>query len=406
MARFRYKAVDSAGEVVEGELDAETEQGAVKQLQSTGFLPIRTTAVSAGLMGLLGAEVGGRRPGLSRRETMILTRELATLLEAGIELERALAIVQTLSDTPGPQRVATRLLEAVRRGSTLADALSNHPETFSGLYVSMVRAGEAGGALEPVFARLAGYLEESERVTGAIRSSLVYPVILLTTAFLSLFALVGFVLPRFKALFDGAGETLPLPTRIVLDVGGFVETWWWAMLLAALAAFFTLQLSLRTPRLRLKWDRLALRAPLVGPLVQQKETANLSRTLGALLTNGVPMVPALETALGTIGNTAYRSDVAQVARAVRAGRGLSQELGALTDFPKLARQMISVGEESGRLESMLAKTAEVYDHEVGRAIQRTLSLVTPVVTLLLGLIIAGIISSILLAMLSLNDLAF
>ncbi len=407
MSRFRYKAVNGAGEVQEGELDAASEGEAVRQLQSMGLLPIRAEeAKASSLKDLLSIDIGLSRRGLSRREVMLFTRELATLLDAGIELERAFDILQLLSERESVQRVMAQILEEMRGGSTLADALSRHPESFSNMYVSLVRAGETGGALDAIVARLAVFLEQSESVKEEVKSALIYPMVLLGTALLSVVVLVGFVLPSFKPLFDEAGQKLPVPTQIVMAVGDTLSAHWWLFLLGFIVVLLGVRIMLRTETGRLRWDGGILRLPVFGGLVTGIETARLSRTLGTLLGNGVAMLPALEIAGGTVNNEAYRAGLAGVGDAVKSGKRLSEELAATDVFPELGGHLVRVGEESGKLDVMLLKIADIYDQDSRRSVQRLLAILTPVMTIFLGLLVAGIISSILLAILSINEIAF
>jgi general secretion pathway protein F len=407
MPRFRYKAVNGAGEVQEGELDAASESEAVRQLQSMGLLPIRAEeAKASNLRDLLSLDIGLSRRGLSRREVMLFTRELATLLDAGIELERAFDILQLLSERESVQRVLAQILDEMRGGSTLADTLSRHPGSFSNMYVSLVRAGEAGGALDAIVARLAVFLEQSESVKEEVKSALIYPMVLLGTALLSVVVLVGFVLPSFKPLFDGAGKKLPVPTQIVMAVGEALSTHWWVFLLGFIVVLLGMRIMLRTETGRLRWDAGILRLPVFGGLVTGVETARLSRTLGTLLGSGVAMLPALEIAGGTVNNQAYRTGLAGVGDAVKSGKRLSDELAETDVFPELGGHLVRVGEESGKLDVMLLKIADIYEQDSRRSVQRLLAILTPVMTILLGALVAGIISSILLAILSINEIAF
>jgi len=407
MATFRYKAVDGAGAVVEGDVDAESEAAAVVKLQGLGLLPIRASAAGSSVFqSLFRLELRSRKKGLAERDLISLTRDLATLLDAGIELERALDIVRSLVEREAIVRIVERLLEDVREGTTLADALAEHPESFPGLYVSMVRAGEAGGSLQETFSRMADYLEQSDAAREEVKSALVYPIILSITALASVFVLVGFVLPRFKPLFESAGESLPLATTIVMVVGDAVQSYWWLILVGVIVFLLGLRSAGRIPSARLRMDGWILRLPVIGALLTKLETARLTRTLGTLLVNGVPMLSALDIAQRTNENRAFVDGLSAIPDAVKAGRRLSEELDGASVFPRLGSHLVRVGEESGQLESMLLKTADIYDEETRRSVKRAVAILTPAVTIILGLLIAGIIASILVAILSLNEIAF
>jgi general secretion pathway protein F len=407
MTLYRYKAVDGNGAIVEGQMEADSERVVVSRLQSNGLLPLRARpAGTDSLRDLLSMDLMPARRGLSQRQLALLTRELATLLQAGVELEKALDILVSLAENEAVRRLAGAVLEDVRGGGTLADALARHSESFPRLYINMVRAGEAGATLDAVFDRLAGYLEQTVAARSEVRSAMIYPAVLVFMALASVFLLIGFVLPRFKPLFEGAGAKLPLATRIVMAVGEALETYGWLLALALLLAWLLTRLSLRTETGRLRWDRGLLDVPVLGGILYRLDTARFARTLGTLLTNGVPMLDALSIAAETIGNSAFRRDLASLGPAVGAGRRLADEVDALDRFPLLGARLLRVGEETGQLEAMLLKIADIYDREVQQAVSRALALFTPALTIVLGLLIAGIISSILLAILSINEIAF
>lgn len=406
MAKYRYKAVDQLGEALEGQLDAPNESDVIRQLQDSGLIPVSAEPVKAsGLSRLLSIELLSSRHNLSRRNVTAITRELATLLGAGIGLEKALEVLSALTKKNDARRILSRILDDVRSGSTLADALANHDGTFSRLYISLVRAGEAGGALLGVFSRLSDFLEQAQKARDEIRSALIYPVILILSAVASVILLVGFVLPQFRPMFRGANEKLPAMTQIVMTVGEFIEGYWWLCVVIACAAILLARALGRSPAVREKWDAGLLRIPLLGPFLSKADTARLTRTLGTLLGNGVPMVSAFEIARHTVTNHAYNMRLAGILDGVKAGKRLSSELGSLSFFPVLGGHLIHVGEESGKLAPMLIKTAEIYDEEIRRFVHQLLAILTPVVTLILGVVIGGIIVSILLAILSINELA-
>lgn len=407
MTLFQYKAVDGNGAIVEGEMEAESERAVVTRLQNNGLMPLRARpAGSVSVRDLLSMDLMPKRRGLSQKQLALLTRELATLMQAGLELEKALEILVSLAENEAVGRIAGAVLDDVRGGSALADALSQHPDSFPRLYINMVRAGEAGATLDAVFERLAGYLEQTVTARSEIRSAMIYPAVLVGMAVISVFVLIGFVLPRFKPLFEGAGAKLPLATRIVMTVGDALESYGWLLALALLAAWLAMRVTLRTETGRLRWDGRLLGMPMLGGILYRLDTARFARTLGTLLTNGVPMLDALSIAGETIGNSAFRRGLAGLGPAVGAGRRLSDEVDAVDGFPLLGARLLRVGEETGQLEPMLMKIADIYDQEVQQTLHRALALFTPALTIVLGLLIAGIISSILLAILSINEIAF
>ncbi len=402
MPLYSYKAARPGGEVVEGELEAPDEATLIRQLQDQGLLPIRARRADRGLRGLLRR----RGPRIDAEQVLHFTRELATLLEAGLTLDRALAILADLADDPALQGVIEGVREKVQGGDSLSAALAAQGKVFSPLYLSMVRAGEAGGVLHQVLQRLADYLERSHELRESIRSALIYPTILLVVAGLSVAGLLIFVVPRFSQMFKEMGQTLPLATRIVVATGDFLGHWWWALLAGGLLLAAGVKARLERPEVRARWDARVLRWPLVGGLVARVETARLARTLATLLGNGLPLLQALDLAREVVGNQAIAAALAQVSEEMRRGRGLADPLAEAEVLPPLALQMIRVGEESGELETMLFKVADVFDQEVRAAVKRLLTLLEPVLIVGLGVLVAGIIVSILMAVLSANQLAF
>ncbi|QQS54554.1 MAG: type II secretion system F family protein [Candidatus Competibacteraceae bacterium] len=406
MPRYRYEAVDGAGEVVRDELDAATLDAAIARLRDQGLLPLTVSEAKSGfLRGGFGQPLFSKRRTLSRKTIALLTQQLANLLHAGMPLDRALTILIGVTEDEQAKPVLERVQEKVRGGSSLADALEVQG-VFSRFYLNMVRAGEAGGALDVVLKRLTEFLERSQALRETVTSALIYPIILLSVSALSVIILLTFVVPQFQRLFADAGKALPLATQIVIAVGDGFRYYWWvgAILFVLLSAIARRQLS--QPESRARWDDWFLRLPLFGDLIAKVETARLSRTLGTLLGNGVSMLNALAIARETLSNQVLAGALGEVAEHVKTGRGLADPLMEAGRFPKLAVQMIRVGEETGQLQEMLLQVADTYDGEVQTAVKRMLTLLEPALILGLGVIIAGIIMSILVAILSLNELAF
>ncbi|MGF1631828.1 MAG: type II secretion system F family protein [Kiloniellaceae bacterium] len=406
MANFRYKSVTGEGEVVQGRLEASDQDGAVARLHQMGHLPVRVEATAGGhLLDLLQREVLPARPAQGA-ELATLTRKLATLLKAELPLDRALELLSELTERKASRAMVERLLAALRSGSSLADALDKEAKTFPSYYRAMVRAGEIGGSLDSVLVRLADFLERAQETRGKLRSALIYPLFLLVTAGVSLAILLTFVIPAFQPMFEDAGTELPLVTQIVVGFGAFVREAWWILLLALLAIVVGLQAHLGTPVGRLWWHRQVLRLPVAGELWAKGDVARFARTLGTLLGNGVPLLQALELVREVMSNAALSAGVTAVQPDVKAGRGLAAPLAENPLFPRLLVQLLRVGEESGRLEDMLLKLADIYDHESEETMRRLLALLVPVLTLGLGALIAFIVSSILFALFSVNELVF
>jgi len=400
MARFLYKAVKQDGETLEGELDGVDEAAVIRQLQSQGLIPIRARLAG----GWRGQLQRARTRGLSAKEVGVLTRQLATLLEAGLTLDRSLQILIDLTSEERISRVLASLQDRVRGGATFSAALEEEGEQFSRLYVNVVRAGEATGALDAVLARLADYLERTAELRETITSALVYPAILFVVAALSVILLLIFVVPKFTVLFSDVGATLPLSTRIVIGLGDLFRDYWWAMLAGVAAVAAALEQWLRRPGVRERLDARLLALPLFGDLIWKLETSRFCHTLASLLQNGLPLLSALNLSKEVVSNRKLSGLLDEAAEDLKRGRGLAEPFARREILPQMALQMIRVGEESGSLDAMLAKVAAVYDKETEASVKRMLTLLEPILIIGLGLIVGGIIMSIIVPIMSANEL--
>ncbi len=407
MPAFRYTAIAANGDLVSGFLEAPSEASLIEQLRRQGSLPMRAEpADRAGgwFGGWLRAEFGQRR-GLSGAEVANVTRELAVMLQAGQDLDRALRFLVDTAGAPRVARVLGALRDAVRDGSPLAAALAQHPESFPRLYVGLVRAGEAGGMLAPTLARLADLLERQRALRSSIVSALIYPSILVATGIGAIVLLLTQVLPQFTPLFEQAGASLPLPTRIVMGLGAFVSAWGLWVLLAVGVLVLIGRQALQRPGPRLMVDRLVLRVPVAGTLAREVLAARFARTLGTLLQNGVPLVGALGIVADVIGNRAAESAVREATDSAKGGAGLARPLQQSGLFPIRMVYLLRLGEETAQLGPMALRAAEIHEEQSRLGIERIVSLLVPVLIVLIGGAVAGIVSALMLAMLSLNDLA-
>lgn len=405
MALYHYKAVGRDGETLEAERDAVDETALLLALQAEGLLPIRITpARSRPLAWLM---PGGGKSRVSQAQVALFTRELLTLLQAGLPLDRALTVLLELTGTePELNTLIGRVLESVKGGAQLSDALGQYSEVFSRFYLNLIRAGEAGGALETVLERLTDYLERSRELKETVSTAMIYPIILVTMAAGSLLLLLTFVVPQFTEMFESAGKELPVPTRIVVGVAEGLQQYWWVLIVLVVALVSYVRQQAADPVRRQFWDEQSLKIPLVGDLILKFEVASFSRTLATLLTNGVSMLAAMAIVRETLANRVVADKVGLATESLKRGGGLSAPLIEANIFPTLALQMIKLGEESGHLAEMLDRVATTYDKEIKTAIQRLLALLEPILIVGLGILIAGIIISILMAILSVNDLAF
>lgn len=407
MAFYQYRAADHAGKVIEGVMEADGEQSVIARLREMGCVPLRIALPGE-------RTAGGSRQQLAlfakrrvnQQQLLQFTRELATLLAAGLPLDRSLSILGNLFEGAEMTKVLRALVEAVRAGKSLASAMGEHPDVFPRIYVNMIRAGEAGGVMEAVLRYLTEYMESTIALKEDIKSALIYPAFLATAAGASLIVLFLFVIPRFSAIFKNIGQSLPWITRVVIGFSELLSQYGWVILLVILASAAGVIFYVRTPEGRSEWDRMSLRAWLIGDLVQKFETARFARTLAALLRGGVPLLEALGTVQGVLGNRLLARAVGQVQVRVREGKGMARPLVESGLFPPLALNMIAVGEETGKLDGMLAEVANFYDQEVKRTTKRLTSLLEPALILAMGLIIAIVVISMLLAIFSINDLPF
>ena len=411
MPLYRYRAVSPTGEVAVGELDAANEGEIVGRLRDQGLLPtqIAHAAGGAAAAAALPGAARGRRSlfepkTVTRDQLLALTRELATLLQAGLPLDRALEILIGLAPTPAVAALLQGLRDDVRGGKALSQALDARREVFSRFYVNIVRAGEAGGALGVVLQRLSDTMERNKELRESVKAALIYPAILIGVAVVSVALLLVWVVPQFETTFAQAGRALPLPTLVVVTVGKFLRGWWWAVAGGAFLAFAWFRRRGSDPAVRLARDRRLLALPLAGDLVAKVETARFARTLATLLGNGVTLLSGLSIVRETMGNVVMASALDGVVARLREGKGFGRPLAETGVYPRLASQMVLVGEESGRLEEMLGRIADVYDREVQMAIKRFLAVLEPALILGLAVLIGGIVFSILLGVMGMSEL--
>ena len=405
MPLYTYKAINNLGETEEGVRDAVDEQALITSLQSEGLIPIRVAAANS--RSFLGLGFGSKQSKLSQKDIALLTGELATLLESGLPLDKSLLVLMDLTeDNERLSKLIARVLEKVKGGVSLADSLEQQHGVFTKFYLNMIRAGEAGGGLDQVLTRLSDYLERSQELKDSVSTALIYPIILLVMSLASLFVMLTFVVPQFTEMFESAGKALPVSTQIVVGLAEWLQSYWWALLIGFIFISSYMKYQLADPVRKKVWDGRFLKLPLAGTIITNKETANISRTLGTLLGNGVSILSALVIVRETVDNLVMASAIADAEEQLKQGKHLSDALLEKQLLPKMAMQMIKMGEETGRLEEMLLRVATIYDKQLRVAIQRLLAFLEPVLIITLGLMIAGIIVSILLAILSVNDLAF
>ncbi|HRQ66731.1 MAG TPA: type II secretion system inner membrane protein GspF [Xanthomonadaceae bacterium] len=402
MPLYRYQALSAAGETLNGQMEAASADDVVSRLQDQGHIPVQAIpADQAPAEGLLGGLM--QRRDMSAAQVLQFTQQLATLLGAGQPLDRALQILLDLPESERARRVVERIRDDVRGGASLSEALDHQHGVFSRLYVNMVRAGEVGGSLHDTLSRLAEYLERSKALREQVINAMIYPAILVLLVFGALLVLLGYVVPSFLPMFEEMGQEMPLITRVVLSIGTAVQSWWWLMIALSVGGVLTLRQQLKLPDKRLVFDTWLLRRGLVGQLIAKVETARLARTLGTLVRNGVPLLTALSVARNVLNNTALVAALDEAADEVKTGGGLAWALTQSKRFPRLAMQMIQVGEESGELDAMLERTADTFDGEAKNTVNRLLAALVPAITILMAVVVAFIMLAILLPILQMSS---
>ena len=402
MPLFEYKAVAPSGETVRGTMEAISEDLVIAKLQESGNIPI--SAHPAGEGGFSLDVLSLKRRGMNTRQVGQFTQQLSTLLGAGLPLDRSLQVLLELAENDRFKKTVTDIRDHVREGGSLSEALDAQHGSFSRLFVNMVRAGEIGGSLDKTLDRLADYLERSKDLKDSVVSAMIYPIMLMVLAGGSLVLLLVYVIPQFTPIFEELGGDLPMITKIVLAAGGLLQNFWWGLIGLTVVGVAMFRRMLANPEQRLRWDTRVLGMRWVGDLVAKMEIARLSRTLGTLLINGVPLLSGLSIARNVMTNSLLRQIVENTANKVKTGGGLAHNLAESGHFPRLALQMVSVGEETGQLDVMLLKVADTYDKEVRITIDRLLAIFTPVVTLLMALMIGTIVMSVLMAIMGINEL--
>ncbi len=407
MASFRYVAITPTGEMTRGAMDAASAQAVIEALRRQGNIPVRADPATGGggtLSGLLNSSLGGGAK-LRRQEVADMTRELSIMLGAGQDLDRALRFLVETAPNARVGGLLDQIRAGVRDGASFATVLGRYPASFDRLYVGLVRAGEAGGALAATLERLALLLERARSLSATVQSAMIYPGMLLVAATGAIWLLLTQVLPQFVPLFEQNGAALPTPTRILIDVGNAVSAYGLYGLLGLLALGLVVRQALRQPAVRLVVDRLVFRLPVVGRLSREILAARFSRTLGTLLINGLPLIAALDIVREAIGNLAAVGAVQVATESAKGGAGLSRPLGESGIFPVRTVYLLRLGEETAQLGPMALRAADIHEENTRIGVQRLIALLVPAITIVMGAAVAGIVASLLLAMLSLNDLA-
>ncbi len=384
MPIFNYSARTVGGEIQRSEIDLPTRDEVVKYLRKRRLIPITVREKPKDIK-------LGLRKKVKTRDVVIITRQFATMINAGLPLVQALQILAKQTTNPSIRDTVEKVVFEVESGRTLADALKDHPKLFSQLYVNMVAAGEAGGILDTILLRLATFLEKSEALARKVKGAMIYPAVVLTVAMGAIVILLLFVIPTFQTMFASFNQELPLPTRIVIGLSDFLQGYWIWMLIGGIGGGFLFRRWIATSSGRLIFDRLVLRLPVLGSLVRRTAVARFTRTLGTLLSSGVSILEGLEITARTAGNRVIHDAVMGSRASIAGGESIAEPLRQSGVFPPMVTQMINVGEETGDLDGMLNKIADFYDEEVDVAVESLLKALEPALIVILGTIVGGMI---------------
>ena len=400
-ATFHYRAVSSDGKSRSGVITAADPRTAARELRRQGLTPLHVGAEEKKGLSFELPAFGGSR----RKDVLFFTQELSTLLNSGVPLDRALTITGELTVNPKFRSVSGEILRAIKGGKSLADSLKAHPAYFSDLYVNMVRAGEASGSLGMVFERLSGFERSRDELRSYIATSMAYPAVLAAVGAGSIFVLLDFVVPRFASVFNDGRMKIPTPTLIMLEASKIVQDWAWLVALVLVGTVVLFRTYTATPAGRLWWDRTRLGIPVLGDAMRKAETSRFARAMSTLVGNTVPLVQSLDIAAGILNNKVMANSLRDVAQGVKRGEGISQPLARTKMFPPLAAHLLTVGEETGKLDVMFGRMADIYEEETRAAVKRFTSIFEPLVILAMGLIVGALVLSMLIAITSINDVA-
>ncbi len=401
MSKFFYRVKKGPDEVTTGTLEAETKQAAISKLSQMGYFPIDVSEVSAaeerakGIGYALFKKIGSR-------DLTTFTRQLSNLLGSGVTLLRALDVLADQTENRYLARIVRDIHDQVKDGKTLSQSLAGHPKIFSSVYVNMVGSGEVGGSLEDVLNRLADFAEKEDEVRTKIRTAMAYPILMAVVGVGTIIVLLAFVIPKLVTMFEDMGQILPLPTRILVSFSGWLTSYGWLALVLIFLIFFLARRRQRSPGGMLAIDRLKLKLPLLGELIRKGEIARFGRTLGTLLSNGVPILQSIDVVSQTMTNEVLRQEVKKLHTNVAQGLSLTKSIKESSQFPALVVNLVAVGEEGGLLENSLLRIAETYEREVDRAVKVTTSLLEPAMILVMGGVVGFIVISMLLPIFQIN----
>lgn len=392
---FTYKVRDKQGKLISGSLDGDSLTMVANKLRQMGYVVVDVSEKS-----LAGKDIN--IPGLSgkvkAKDLTLFSRQFATMINAGLSLTKALAILTEQTENKTLRKIVAELLSDVEKGRGLSEAMLKHAKTFPPIFINMVKAGEAGGVLDEVLLRVADHFENEAAIKSKIKSAMAYPTVMFMMSMLITFILLTFVVPIFAKMFEQMGGSLPLLTKLLLDLSGFMQGWWWLVLIVLIASYIAFKQYKNTQGGRAKVDRGKLKIPIFGKLIQKMSIGRFSRTLSTLLSSGVPILHALDIVADSAGNDVVAKAVRATRLSIKEGETIAKPLTGHKVFPPMVVQMIAIGEETGALDTMLSKIADFYDAEVANTVETLTSILEPLLIVFMGVMIGGIIISLYLPM--------
>jgi type IV pilus assembly protein PilC len=382
MATFTYTARAFNGDLRTATIDASSRDDVIAQLRKQRLSVVKIDQDAAKKVG---------RGAIKTRDVVIFTRQFSTMINSGLPLVQALTILAEQTDNKALAEVTKKVVFDVESGNTVADALSKHPRAFTNLYVNMVAAGEAGGILDTILLRLATFLEKNDALVRKVKGAMIYPAVIMSVAAIAVVVLLIFVIPVFAGMFASAGQALPLPTRIVIGASGFLRSYWWIIGAIVITGGYLGKKYYATPSGKLVIDRFMLRMPVLGDVLRKSAVSRFTRTLGTLISSGVSILEGLEITAKTAGNRVIQDAIMQSRSSIAGGDTIAQPLQKSKVFPPMVISMIAVGEQTGGLDEMLSKIADFYDEEVDAAVSNLLSLLEPIMIVLHGVVVGGMV---------------
>jgi type IV pilus assembly protein PilC len=404
MPIFAYKAKGTDGNVTTGTIDAPQQRAAVDKLRGQRLTVIEINEEGKGLIAGIKDKLG-LGGGVSSKDLVVFSRQLSTLVSAGVPIVQGLTILTQQMENPVFKRIVDDVRTDIESGLSISDGLKKHPEAFPDIYTAMIKAGELGGILDTILERLSGFLEASESLKAKVKSAMMYPAIVLSICALVTIFLLTFVIPTFKTIFESFGRALPYPTQLLINLSDAMRHFWYMLFVIPIAAYQGFKAFYKSTNGRRWVDGKILKAPIFGILIKKVAVAKFTRTLGTLIKSGVPIMQGLETVAATAGNMVIEEAVLQTRESIREGGRLADPLKKSGLFPPMVTQMISVGEETGSLDTMLMKIADFYDSEVDAAVKGLTSMIEPLVIVVMGTIVGAIVIAMFLPMFEMGSMA-